>query len=214
MAESPAYYAIIPASVRYDKTLTANAKLLYGEITALCNEKGYCWASNAYFANLYGIKEVTTVSKWISSLQKAGYLNVTLDDTTHQSRKIFLSDPLFKITTPLVKKDTTPLVKKDKHNNTSLITKYKLPSTKPKGFSYDVEFETLWSLHNIGDKWAGFKAWSQRSKEYTQDELSKALMVEAKKQFGKRHFSTVLNGDIDEMIVANNTSASKAKRYV
>ena len=27
------YYAIIPANVRYDKTLPANAKLLYAEIT-------------------------------------------------------------------------------------------------------------------------------------------------------------------------------------
>lgn len=74
--ENPNYYAIIPANVRYCKEIPANAKLLYGEITALCNQKGYCWASNNYFADLY---EVTpqAISKWINQLAKKGY--ITLD---------------------------------------------------------------------------------------------------------------------------------------
>lgn len=69
------YYAIIPANVRYDKELTPNAKLLYGEITALTNEKGYCWATNAYFAELYSTTN-RSVSKWISQLESRGYIDV------------------------------------------------------------------------------------------------------------------------------------------
>ena len=67
------YYAIIPANVRYDKDLAPNAKLLYGEITALCNEKGYCWATNQYFAELYNVSD-RTIKNWISQLTDKGYI--------------------------------------------------------------------------------------------------------------------------------------------
>ena len=69
----PSYYAIIPAHVRYDASLPPNAKLLYGEITALCSVEGYCWASNRYFAALYGVK-VRAVQNWIDALRTAGHI--------------------------------------------------------------------------------------------------------------------------------------------
>ena len=75
--ENPNYYAIIPANVRYDKKLMANAKLLYGEITALCNDKGICWARNEYFADLYGVSK-ETISRWISHLSKLGYIKIKI----------------------------------------------------------------------------------------------------------------------------------------
>lgn len=71
----PAYYAIIPASVRYDVSLPANAKLLYGEITALCSVEGYCWASNRHFAELYDVK-IRAVQTWIKALEAAGHILV------------------------------------------------------------------------------------------------------------------------------------------
>lgn len=71
------YYAVIPAIVRYDRELTGNAKLLYGEITALCNEKGYCWATNQYFAELYGVNK-KTITQWIKQLEKQKYIETKL----------------------------------------------------------------------------------------------------------------------------------------
>ena len=73
MEVKKSYYAVIPASVRYDKSLPPNAKLLYGEITALCNQSGLCWAENTYFANLYEVNN-RTVQSWINALLNGGYI--------------------------------------------------------------------------------------------------------------------------------------------
>lgn len=75
MNENKNYYAVIPATVRYDENLTDGAKLLYGEITALCNQQGFCWASNKYFAELYKNGE-RTIQRWVSSLFDNGYINI------------------------------------------------------------------------------------------------------------------------------------------
>lgn len=69
----PGYIAVIPSDVRYDADLPPLAKLLYGELTALANAKGYCWASNRYFADLYKVTE-TTIQNHISNLDKRGYI--------------------------------------------------------------------------------------------------------------------------------------------
>ena len=82
MDEKKSYYAIIPANVRYDADLTPNAKLLYGEITALCNEKGYCWAKNKYFAELYSTSE-KSITRWIKNLTDKGYIQT--DVTTFRN---------------------------------------------------------------------------------------------------------------------------------
>jgi len=90
---TPCYYAVIPADVRYDDRIPANAKLLYGEISALIGKDGFCFAGNAYFAKLYQLSE-RTISKLISDLQDKDYiiLEYDRDPGTGQilSRKIYL----------------------------------------------------------------------------------------------------------------------------
>lgn len=68
------YYAILPAAVRYDKNLTANAKLLYAEITSLTYKTGYCYASNEYFAGIYETSQ-RSIQIWMQQLEEAGYIN-------------------------------------------------------------------------------------------------------------------------------------------
>ncbi|HAP5233848.1 helix-turn-helix domain-containing protein [Enterococcus faecalis] len=77
MNEHRGYYAIIPAIVRYDNHLNGNAKLLYGELTALANEKGYCWATNQYFANLYNVSKRTIIS-WLKQLEERNYIKIQI----------------------------------------------------------------------------------------------------------------------------------------
>ena len=129
------YYAIIPADVRYDKRLKPLARLLYGEITALCNEKGYCWASNSYFAELYEVSDIT-ISRYISELKEYGYIKCVYDKTQENidKRKIYIIPSYQNGQDRINKNDNTVLTKQSipsyqnnqdginrivKHNNTN-----------------------------------------------------------------------------------------------
>jgi len=111
----PNYYAILTSEVRYNQNLTPNAKLLYAEITALINMNGVCFASNSYFAKLYG-KTKTTISKWVSELVKEGFIELSF--TYKEGSKEIDNRYIRIIKGGVVKKDNTPLVKKLKDNTT------------------------------------------------------------------------------------------------
>lgn len=119
--EKKSYYAIIPANVRYDESLPPNAKLLYGEITALCNAEGYCWASNQYFANLYGVS-VVSISKWINALVSRGHIasEIVYKEGTKQIEGRYITI----VYDPIKEKFNTPIKEKFKDNNTSINTTF------------------------------------------------------------------------------------------
>ena len=109
MKEQPAYYAVLTAEVRYSKVLKPMEKLMYAEITALSNATGECWATNRYFADLYGVT-TGAVSKWIANLAKQGFVNrrVTYKEGSKQIEKRFVS-----LSTPMVQNDHTPMAQND-----------------------------------------------------------------------------------------------------
>lgn len=118
------YYAVIPATIRYDNRLKAAEKLMYGEITSLTNRMGYCFANNKYFANLYNVT-IHTVSQWISHLEKLGYIAIELiRDNKKQikERRIYIRDSPYvqKNTYPYVLKSTYPMYKNVQDNNINI----------------------------------------------------------------------------------------------
>ena len=118
----PNYYAIIPAEVRYSN-LKPNAKLLYGEITALSGKLGYCYATNNYFAELYDVSK-NTVSRWISDLNKLGFINIKVERNENKQ--------VIKRKIGIIQKDNSPIYKMSKENITSINNTSNINITKEK----------------------------------------------------------------------------------
>ena len=156
--ENKNYYAIIPAPVRYCKYLKANEKLMYGELTALSNDKGFCFASNEYFSNLYDVSK-TSISKWISNLEKNGFIKIKmiyeLGTKQIKQRRIYIAPLLKKTSIPIEENFNTPIEEKLKdiyiltnnnniNNNNSTKSKKRQYSEKTtKAFSH---FASLFPL--------------------------------------------------------------------
>lgn len=137
------YYAIIPANVRYDKNIRPNAKLLYGEITALCNEKGFCWANNQYFAELYEVSK-TSISLWIKELVDNDYISTEL--IYKEGSKEILHRYLRIVNDPTQQKLNTPPQQKLKDNTTSFNTTINNKGDKTSTTLME-DFEKLWKLY-------------------------------------------------------------------
>lgn len=138
-ARAPGYWSVIPATVRYDKALRPNAKLLYGEISALTVAEGYCWAENGYFAELFGLSK-KTVGELIAQLAKRGHIRLEVERDADQAvvcRKIWIVNrPSVDLPPPPKNRGRSPEnpgdppPKNPEDNNTS---KSNTPHKPPKG---------------------------------------------------------------------------------
>ena len=137
----PNYYAIIPAEVRYSN-IKPHAKLLYGEITALSSKEGYCFATNRYFANLYGVTK-NTISNWVSQLKDAGFVNVEI---------IKKGEEIIQRRITLTKKQDTPTHKKEEYINTRINTTINISLREMKfGHSVSEESQGILSVEEANE---------------------------------------------------------------
>ena len=73
----PTYYSLLFASVRYSNEISDFEKILFSDILALTNTKGFCFATNNYFAKAFN-KSKDTISRSINNLKKAGFIDTEL----------------------------------------------------------------------------------------------------------------------------------------
>lgn len=85
---APSFWAVLPAPVRYSPKLPSTAKLLYAEISALTGETGYCFATNAYFCNLYNISE-RTLQRHLRDLAALHMIAIEDGDGGKSMRRIY-----------------------------------------------------------------------------------------------------------------------------
>lgn len=173
------YYAIIPANVRYDKNLKANCKLLYGEITALSNKEGHCWASNNYFAELYSVTP-QAISKWIKQLNDFDYISINYTrngkEITGRTININVSTNIDRVST----NEQEGYQQMIKGNNTYINNISNVVSSKPNDIDFDALLVFFNKVTGKNLKVINSKAKSQfnaRIKDgYEKQDISKAII--------------------------------------
>jgi hypothetical protein len=190
MKEKPGYYAVISAEVRYNNKLSASEKLFYGEITALTQMNGKCYASNAYFSELYGVDR-STVSSWVRKLAQSGHIDVEYEYNGKEISKRYISinkpDGIHAISASKGGDLNNHVVRKSDgggdliqrgwlenpiDNNTLTESNTNPTDSNKKGTAYTPDFESAWNLYGSkGAKKDAYKVWQSLS----QDERDKAV---------------------------------------
>lgn len=174
LTEKPSYYAVIPAAVRYDKLLSPNAKLLYGEITCLLNFNNKCFASNEYFARLYDISEIQ-ISRLISQLVSQHHIVTLMENTAKGSQRIIKLGLNINDKTPINKNVKGGLNKNVKHNIHSTNNNSLFENKECDLFSEFIETFNKIRKSNFKPLEKLRKVFAQRIKHYSKDDILHAL---------------------------------------
>lgn len=210
--EFRAFWAVVPATVLYDDSIPANAKLLYGQITQMTGADGCCGMTNAQLAEPNGLSE-DSVSRLIKALEKAGHIELRYTPDArdgHPTRSIYQvlqAPPLTgKNADKLTGKKTDPLPAKKSMGN--VLNNNILPPKSPHGgrraksaAEWKPErFEGFWKFYPRGEgRQAAIRAWDRlRPDDALIVEIGRALTAQKASPewmagIGIPHASTYLN---------------------
>ena len=172
--ERPGFWAVLPAQVRYDAQLPSTAKLLYAEISALADQRGYCFAPNSYFMKLFRISE-RTLQDHLRALKSGGYIRIADGDGGSGRRKIYAGiNPLRE----------NPAENCGVHNKEENKKEEQNPPKPPKGGEGEIwdqeAFEALWKLYpKKKDKAKAITEWNKlKADRKLMRKMSAALRVQ------------------------------------
>ena len=107
----PGYQAVLPPMVRYDEALSDKAKLIFCEVMAMTDTRGYCWATNRYLAELMRVHK-NSVPRLVKELADRGYVRTEIIEGgsgTQKERRIFVNDIALSTRHPINATVNTPL---------------------------------------------------------------------------------------------------------
>lgn len=237
LQENTGQWAILPAKVRYDSTIPANAKLIYAEIAAKANVYGYCFCHNSWFAEKFRLKP-DTVSSLITRLEKAGYIATDIDNARVNTdrRRIYLTAAPYDFLGGIgFKSDTRPGFKSEgaSDKNPGPIEnrdiKINIPPKAPQGGRREPKnepdwmperFKAFWAAYPRGEKkQAAIAAWD---KLHADERLLKLMAMALKRQLASEEWqrgigipyaSSWLNGRRWEDEGLKPLSESSGSRY-
>ncbi len=235
MEEKPSYYAVIPANVRYDPDLKDKAKLLYGEISALSNKTGECYATNNYFAKLFKVTP-ETISRLIKNLKDKNYIRVVINYKKNSKevdyRLIKISNQFITIPKNYYKQEGIDenvnrycqnnqegIDKKIKDNNTRNNNNPPYIPPRETKIDYLKKFEVFWNLYPKKQNKKKVESWFKRNnpdEELMKIILEKLELFKKTEQWQKNNKqfvpmpTTWLNGHRweDEIILENDNDLS------
>lgn len=179
------------------KDISSTQKLLVALISNLSNEKGYCYATNAYLGECLDVSPIT-ISQNITDLENKGYIGrVMYLKNNIEQRFLTVNEkpiaPPLKTNTPLLENNDTPPIENHNHNNKLFNNKI-----KNKLIVSDKLFQTFFDLYDKKTDTKKCKDLFEKLPEQTQQKILQVVPLYVSKTPDKKfrkHPLTWLRGN-------------------